>query len=281
MDTILNSNNLIPQINPVQPENILMALPSNGEEEEIGTNTLTTSSSYLNGRWTYEEHIRFLKGCLLYGNNWKKVENYVKSRTSSQIRSHAQKFLIKLNKKYKVNLNSPFSHSQKYIKNAKHKLSNEAIEEMLENLSKPVVDMDSVEKVILNIFFMNGTDGTVEIKNKNDDDSMKRQLIDEISDLESDYKRKIFSCEKIPKDSPLKKEILNCLESNEPEDLQKIILWMSSDNIKIKSMIKSICLSEKMQVINNKSNISYLNPYYYYWLYYSRNNYNGNPNYLS
>ena len=193
MDTILNSNNLIPQINPVQPENILMALPSSGEEEEIGTNTLTTSSSYLNGRWTYEEHIRFLKGCLLYGNNWKKVENYVKSRTSSQIRSHAQKFLIKLNKKYKVNLNSPFSHSQKYIKNAKHKLSNEAIEEMLENLSKPVVDMDSVEKVILNIFFMNGTDGTVEIKNKKDDDSMKGQLIDEISDLESDYKRKIFS----------------------------------------------------------------------------------------
>ena len=103
MDTILNSNNLIPQINQVQPENILMALPSSGEEEEIGTNTLTTSSSYLNGRWTYEEHIRFLKGCLLYGNNWKKVENYVKSRTSSQIRSHAQKFLIKLNKKLSSN----------------------------------------------------------------------------------------------------------------------------------------------------------------------------------
>ena len=277
MDTILNSNNLIPPITPGQPEATIMNVSSSGEEEEIGTNTLTTASSYLNGRWTYEEHIRFLKGCLLYGNNWKKVENYVKSRTSSQIRSHAQKFLIKLNKKYKVDLNAPFSHSQKYIKNAKHKLSNEAINAVLENLSKPVVDMDSVEKVILNIFFMNGADGIVEIKNKKEDESLKKKIKEDISDFENEYKRKIFSCEKIPKDSPLKKEILNCLESNEPEDLQKIILWMNSDNIKIKSLIKSICLSEKMQ--NN--NVSYPNPYYYYWSYYAKNNYNGNTNYYS
>ena len=169
MDTILPLNTLIPPLNPTQPDPMQIIIPSSGEEEEI-TNTLTTASSNLNGRWTNEEHIRFLKGCLLYGNNWKKVENYVKSRTSSQIRSHAQKFLIKLNKKYKVDLNLPFSHSQKYIKNAKHKLSSETINEVLENLSKPVVDMENVEKVILNIFFMNGADGIVEIKNKKDDE---------------------------------------------------------------------------------------------------------------
>ena len=78
--------------------------------DEGNNNSLTSSSSYLNGRWSYDEHIRFLKGCLLFGNNWKKVENYVKSRTSSQIRSHAQKFLIKLNDaeeiltKYKIKI---------------------------------------------------------------------------------------------------------------------------------------------------------------------------------
>ena len=55
------------------------------------------------GRWNTEEHIRFIRGCLLYGNNWKKVESHVKTRTSTQIRSHAQKFLIKLKKKYKIN----------------------------------------------------------------------------------------------------------------------------------------------------------------------------------
>lgn len=26
-----------------------------------------------NGRWRNEEHIRFIKGCLLFANNWKKV----------------------------------------------------------------------------------------------------------------------------------------------------------------------------------------------------------------
>lgn len=53
------------------------------------------------GRWSQAEHFRFIKGCLLYGNYWKKVKDCVKTRSSAQIRSHAQKFLIKLCKKYK------------------------------------------------------------------------------------------------------------------------------------------------------------------------------------
>jgi len=52
------------------------------------------------GRWTNEEHERFLEGNLfaipiairLYGKNWIKVEAYVGSRSRSQIRSHAQKY---------------------------------------------------------------------------------------------------------------------------------------------------------------------------------------------
>ena len=32
-----------------------------------------TMSLYKNGRWEKVEHHKFLKGCLLYGNNWKKV----------------------------------------------------------------------------------------------------------------------------------------------------------------------------------------------------------------
>lgn len=53
------------------------------------------------GRWFCNEHIRFVKGCLLYGNNWTKVKECVVTRSSSQIRSHAQKYLIKLCKKYR------------------------------------------------------------------------------------------------------------------------------------------------------------------------------------
>lgn len=32
-----------------------------------------SSGEYRNGRWHPNEHYRFIKGCLLYGNNWKKV----------------------------------------------------------------------------------------------------------------------------------------------------------------------------------------------------------------
>ena len=52
------------------------------------------------GRWTKEEREKFIEGISLYGTNWKKIDKLIKSRTSSQIRSHAQKFYIKL-KSYK------------------------------------------------------------------------------------------------------------------------------------------------------------------------------------
>ena len=59
----------------------------NGKDNEIG-------------RWTKEEREKFIEGISLYGTNWKKIDKLIKSRTSSQIRSHAQKFFIKL-KSYK------------------------------------------------------------------------------------------------------------------------------------------------------------------------------------
>lgn len=37
-------------------------------------------------------------GIVEHGKDWKIVEKVVKTRTGSQVRSHAQKFFIKLNK---------------------------------------------------------------------------------------------------------------------------------------------------------------------------------------
>ena len=50
------------------------------------------------GRWTEEENIKFVEGVLMYGNDWKKIPQYIGSRTTTQIKSHAQKFLIKSKK---------------------------------------------------------------------------------------------------------------------------------------------------------------------------------------
>lgn len=56
------------------------------------------------GRWSQEEQDRFLKGCYFFKNDWEKIKDYIKTRTVPQIRSHAQKYLIKLCRKYSIKL---------------------------------------------------------------------------------------------------------------------------------------------------------------------------------
>ena len=48
------------------------------------------------GRWDPDEHMRFIEAINNYGNEWKEVQKYVGTRTSNQVRSHAQKFFLKL-----------------------------------------------------------------------------------------------------------------------------------------------------------------------------------------
>lgn len=52
------------------------------------------------GRWDPDEHMRFIEAINKYGNEWKEVQKYVGTRSSNQVRSHAQKFFLKL-KNYK------------------------------------------------------------------------------------------------------------------------------------------------------------------------------------
>ena len=63
------------------------------------------------GRWNKEEQQRFAEAVLKYGNDWKQIQSHVFSRNMTQVRSHAQKFLMKLketnfiiNEKYDPNL---------------------------------------------------------------------------------------------------------------------------------------------------------------------------------
>lgn len=48
--------------------------------------------------WTSEEKSRFVEGLSLYHKDWKKIEQYVGTKTVVQIRSHAQKYFQKLQK---------------------------------------------------------------------------------------------------------------------------------------------------------------------------------------
>lgn len=51
-----------------------------------------------NGRWTDQEHLIFLAWVIEFGRDWKKIEFYVQTRSSSQARSHAQKVLKKMDR---------------------------------------------------------------------------------------------------------------------------------------------------------------------------------------
>lgn len=50
------------------------------------------------GRWTKEEHARFIFGLNKHGRKWSEVAAVVGTRSPNQVRSHAQKYFIKRKK---------------------------------------------------------------------------------------------------------------------------------------------------------------------------------------
>lgn len=64
------------------------------------------------GRWTPEEKERFIEGLKIYGKDWKKVERFIGTRSGAQIRSHAQKFFINVEKTKKMDIDQYINYVQ-------------------------------------------------------------------------------------------------------------------------------------------------------------------------
>ena len=200
------------------------------------------------GRWNTEEHIRFIRGCLLYGNNWKKVEGYVQTRTSTQIRSHAQKFLIKLKKKYKINdtcLNNE-KNTNFIIQNdeSKDESIKEDIDSIINNfnsVNEIENGMEKIERLLLRIFKINKRNGDI-------------QIIKKIKNSPIFVHKKIFKCQKEIKTNQMKDKIYNWLNSNEKEDLENLIDLVNSNDEKIKSTLESIYKNDEIyrQIVYNE-----------------------------
>ena len=60
------------------------------------TSKLDDNKNLNGGRWSKDEQFRFAEAVLKYGNDWKQIQSHVFSRNMTQVRSHAQKFLMKL-----------------------------------------------------------------------------------------------------------------------------------------------------------------------------------------
>ena len=79
------------------------------------TNISNNNKNYLAGRWKYDEHQRFIDAIIKYGNNWQQVQKYIGTRSSTQTRSHAQKFFEKL-KRSKIFNEEKYDFSKNSLK---------------------------------------------------------------------------------------------------------------------------------------------------------------------
>jgi SHAQKYF class myb-like DNA-binding protein len=70
----------------------------NQETELIKKIFITKRIQKNSERWNKKEKILFLEGLYRFGCDWKSIKKYIKSRSPIQVRSHAQKFLLRLRK---------------------------------------------------------------------------------------------------------------------------------------------------------------------------------------
>lgn len=92
------------------------------DSDTLSEVTLSSVSSdentkeFHSGKWSKLENILFLEGVLNFGNNWKKIQENIRTRTTTQARSHAQKIFLKIKSKNIVKIDSHVNTIQEFFK---------------------------------------------------------------------------------------------------------------------------------------------------------------------
>jgi len=108
-------------------------------------------SNFNTGRWLQEEHQRFIEALLKFGNDWKNVQRYVGSRSSTQARSHAQKFFVKIGKTQIENLSLDFEkNSLKSLNLMANNLNHEQMSNAIKYLNEMAFEKKTLGKRQIN-----------------------------------------------------------------------------------------------------------------------------------
>lgn len=181
---------------------------------------------YLNtGRWSFNEHIKFIEAIVEYGKNWREVQKYVGSRSSAQARSHAQKFFLKL----------------KTIKNQNYILSSNSKIKSLSDIIEIIKKKDEYAK--------EGKDFIIKTLI-----NLSESIPGEYLDLGKNIKKKIKTNAQNKKDNDFAKED-NTLNNKE---LKFDIFHISNNNDNIKNekdiKFKNLCNNNQIDKDNEKIN---------------------------
>jgi hypothetical protein len=76
MNTIPSDFNFTRNLNTIRAE-MMNNINDHNELDDSLSQDNSNNENYRNGRWQPCEHYRFIKGCLQYGNNWKKVITFL------------------------------------------------------------------------------------------------------------------------------------------------------------------------------------------------------------
>ena len=75
-----------------------------------------SEKTFHSGKWSKLENLLFLEGVLNYGNDWKKIQENIGTRKTTQARSHAQKIFLKLQSKNIVKIDNHVNTIQEFFK---------------------------------------------------------------------------------------------------------------------------------------------------------------------
>ena len=109
----VKTNNSTSNIPTVSSPNKRKKSTASNKRKRTANSSSQKSKGQSSGRWTQAEHQAFLEGLTECGREWKKVALRIPTRTSAQIRSHAQKYFAKLQRDQESsasNANMSFVH---------------------------------------------------------------------------------------------------------------------------------------------------------------------------